>query len=147
VSCRTRTIVRLVTSYRVDPRRDVSPSRQIVESILDAVASGELEPDAKLPSVREMAANVLVNHNTVARAYRDLSQLGVVEGENGRGVFVARDAARIAQRLRRAETLTAFERALDHALRSGHSLDDLAERVRERRQAERVREKTRARTS
>jgi GntR family transcriptional regulator len=121
-----------VTSYRVDPRRDAPPSRQIVEAILDAVASGDLEPEAKLLSVREMAAEALVNHNTVARAYRDLEQLAVVEGHNGRGVFVTRGALAIAQGLRHAETLAAFERALDHALRSGHALDDLLERMRPR---------------
>jgi GntR family transcriptional regulator len=122
-----------VTKYRVDPRRDAPPSRQLVEAVLDAVASGALSPDAKLPSVREMAAQALVNHNTVARAYRDLEQLAVVEGHNGRGVFVTRDAVRIARRVRHAETLAAFERALDHALRSGHALDDLLDRMRPRR--------------
>ena len=122
-----------MTKYRVDPRRDAPPSRQLVEAVLDAVASGALSPDAKLPSVREMAAQALVNHNTVARAYRDLEQLAVVEGHNGRGVFVTRDAVRIARRVRHAETLAAFERALDHALRSGHALDDLLDRMRPRR--------------
>jgi len=117
----------------VDPRRDAPPSRQIVEAVLDAVASGELPPDARLPSVREMASQALVNHNTVARAYRDLEQLGVVEGHNGRGVFVTRDATRIARRLRHAETLAAFEQAVDHALRCGHALDDLVERMRPRK--------------
>ena len=101
--------------------------------MLDAVASGALAPDAKLLSVREMAAEALVNHNTVARAYRDLEQLAVVEGHNGRGVFVTRDAVRIARRVRHAETLAAFERALDHALRSGHALDDLVSRMRPRK--------------
>jgi GntR family transcriptional regulator len=122
-----------VTRYRIDPRRDAPPSRQIVEAVLDAVASGALTPDAKLPSVREMAAQALVNHNTVARAYRDLEQLAVVEGHNGRGVFVTRDAVRIARRVRQSETLAAFERALDHALRSGHALDDLLDRMRPRK--------------
>jgi GntR family transcriptional regulator len=122
-----------VTSYRVDLRRDAPPSRQIVEAVLDAVASGTLPAGAKLLSVREMAAEALVNHNTVARAYRDLEQLAVVEGHNGRGVFVTRDAVRIARRVRHAETLAAFERALDHALRSGHALDDLLDRMRPRK--------------
>lgn len=122
-----------MTSYRVDLRRDAPPSRQIVEAVLDAVASGTLPAGAKLLSVREMAAEALVNHNTVARAYRDLEQLAVVEGHNGRGVFVTRDAVRIARRVRHAETLAAFERALDHALRSGHALDDLLDRMRPRK--------------
>jgi GntR family transcriptional regulator len=112
-------------NWRVDPRREASPSRQIVEAVLDAVATGELDVGAKLPSVREMAAEALVNHNTAARAYRDLEQLGVVDGRNGLGVFVAAQGRRIAREMRRAETLEAFGRALAAALRAGHELDAL----------------------
>jgi DNA-binding transcriptional regulator YhcF (GntR family) len=115
--------------WRVDPRREASPSRQIVEAALDALASGELAAGAKLPSVREMAAEALVNHNTAARAYRDLEQLGAVDGRNGLGVFVTSKGPRIARDLRRAETLEAFDRALAAALRAGHELGDLLGRA------------------
>jgi len=115
--------------WRVDPGRDAPPWRQIVEAALDAVARGALAAGERLPSVRGMAAAALVNHNTAARAYRDLEHLGVVAGQNGRGVFVTPAGPGIARRLRRAHTLAAFERALDEALRAGHELDELLERV------------------
>ncbi len=73
---------------RVDPHADVPPSRQIVEAVLDAVARGEWGPEDRLPSVRALAEEAMVNPNTVGKAYRDLEGLGVVEGRNGSGVFV-----------------------------------------------------------
>ena len=96
---------------------------------MDALSSGALAAGEKLPSVRGMAAEALVNHNTAARAYRDLEHLGVVEGKNGRGVFVTPSGPKIARGLRRAQTLAAFERALEEALRSGHDLSELLERM------------------
>ena len=116
-------------SWKVDPSRETPPSRQILEAVLDALSSGSMAAGEKLPSVRGMASQALVNHNTAARAYRDLEHLGVVQGENGRGVFVTPSGPRIAREQRRAQTLAAFERALDQALRSGHDLSDLLERM------------------
>ena len=117
-------------SWKVDPGLDLPPSRQLVEAVLDRVASGELAAGAQLPSVRSLAAEALVNHNTVARAWRDLEHLGVVAGENGRGVFVTPAGPRIARELRRQRTLEGFERALGEALRAGHSIEALLARIR-----------------
>jgi len=118
-------------SWTVDPRSDVPPSRQLVEALLDAISAGELRPGAQLPSVRALAAEALVNHNTVARAYRDLEQMGAVEGQNGRGVFVTAGGVEVARAARRATTLAAFRRALFEALRAGHGRDELERILRE----------------
>lgn len=114
-----------MANWRIELASDVPPSRQIVEAVLDLLAAGGLAAGDRLPSVRGMAAEALVNHNTAARAYRDLEQLLVVEGQNGRGVFVTQAGPRIAAQLRRARTLVAFKRSLEEALRAGHSLVDL----------------------
>ena len=111
--------------WTVDPSADVPPSRQLVEILLDALASGRLRPGDRLPSVRRLAGQAMVNHNTVARAWRDLDGLGVVEGQNGRGVFVTPEGPRIARERRRASTLANLRRALAEALRAGHDLVDL----------------------
>ena len=63
--------------WAIDTDSDVPPSRQLVELVLDAILTGELEPGSQLPSVRALAAEALVNHNTVARAYQELERLGV----------------------------------------------------------------------
>ena len=106
--------------FRVDPHSDVPPSRQIVEAFLDRVANGSLKAGGCLPSIRALAAEALVNPNTVGKAYRDLEALGVVEGRNGSGVFVTPAGAEIARGQRRQATLDAFRRAAREALRAGH---------------------------
>jgi GntR family transcriptional regulator len=112
---------------RVDPDRPLSPSRQIVEAVLDAVASGAWRSGDRLPSVRDAAEQALVNPNTVARAWRELEVLGVVEGRAGTGVFVTEDGPAVARRERRAATLAVLRRALDESLRSGHAPEDVRE--------------------
>jgi GntR family transcriptional regulator len=125
--------------WSVDPDSDVPPSRQLVETVLDAIATGALGPGAQLPSVRNMAAEAMVNHNTVARAYPELERLGATEGVNGRGVFVTLRGPEVALDARRATTLAALRRALAEALRAGHSMQQvqrlLAEEDRSRRTA------------
>ena len=117
--------------WSVDPDSDVPPSRQLVESILDAVASGELEPGTQLPSVRAMAAQALVNHNTVARAYEALQRLGATEAINGVGVFVTLRGPEVAAAERRVQTLAILRRAIAQALRAGHSYDDVQRLLKE----------------
>jgi len=112
-------------TVRVDTNSNVPPSRQLVEAVLDAVGTGALLPGAKLLSVRALAAEALVNPNTAAKAYRDLEALGVVEGRNGRGVFVTEQGPTIARGLREKATLSAFERAAAEALRAGHAEQEL----------------------
>ena len=118
-----------MSRWRVDPGLDVPPSRQIVEAVLDRLAAGELTAGLQLPSVRTLAAEALVNHNAVARAWRELEHLGVVAGENGRGVFITPNGPRLARELRRRQTLESFERALREALRAGHAPETLLARI------------------
>jgi GntR family transcriptional regulator len=108
-------------TYKVDQRSDTPPSRQIVGVILDTIASGTLRPGDQLLSVRALAAEALVNPNTAARAYRDLEQMGVLEGRNGRGVFVRDEGPAIAREIRVAATIETYKRAAAEAMRAGHS--------------------------
>lgn len=112
-------------NWEVDPDADVPPSRQLVETALDAMARGELGPGAQLPSVRALAGEAMVNHNTVARAYQELDRLGVTEAINGVGVFVTLRGPEIAAGERRARTLAVLRQALRHALRAGHTFEDV----------------------
>ncbi len=112
-------------SYRVDPHASVPPSRQIVQAVMDTLARGEVGPGERLPSVRSMAVEALVNPNTVSKAYRDLEHLGVIEGRNGSGVYVTDAGPKIARDERRAATMAAFAAAARDALRAGHKRDDL----------------------
>ena len=61
---------------------------QIVEQIRQQVASGELKPDDQLPTVRQLASELRVNFNTIARAYRILDEAGLISTQQGRGTYI-----------------------------------------------------------
>jgi GntR family transcriptional regulator len=109
----------------IDVESSVPPSRQIVDAVLDAVAAGILRSGDRLPSVRDLAVQVMLNPNTIGKAYRELTWLGAVQSKAGSGVFVADDAPGIARERRRKETLIEFRRAAEHALRAGHQPERL----------------------
>ena len=112
-------------NVRVDPHSLVPPSQQLVAAVHVAIATSSLRPGDRLPSVRSLAAEALVNPNTVAKAWRDLEHLGVTEGRNGSGVFVTAAGPEVARALRLAETLATFTTAVRQALRAGHSEEAL----------------------
>jgi GntR family transcriptional regulator len=64
--------------------------KQITDQVRLAVASGKLSVGEQLPSVRALAEDLLINPNTVARAYADLMREGLLESRAGRGVFITR---------------------------------------------------------
>ena len=67
--------------------------RQVVDQLGALVRSGQLPAGAKLPSVRELAAQLMVSLITVRRAYADLEAAGLVVRRQGQGTFVAEDVA------------------------------------------------------
>lgn len=71
---------------------------QIVRQVKHLVASGRLEEGEQLPSVRRLAEQLVVNPNTVARAYRELEAADVVVARRGAGVFVAENGSRLSRR-------------------------------------------------
>jgi GntR family transcriptional regulator len=74
---------------RVDPSSFVPIYEQIKKEITRLVATGVWKARDGLPSIRDLAAELLVNPNTVARAYRELEQEGLISTQKGRGSFVA----------------------------------------------------------
>ena len=73
----------------LDPASGVPPYEQVRESIRTQVESGALEPGFRLPPVRSLAVDLDLAPNTVARAYKELEALGVVETRGRAGTFVA----------------------------------------------------------
>jgi GntR family transcriptional regulator len=61
---------------------------QLMDQIKHKIASGELEPGDQLPTVRQLAADLRVNFNTVARAYRLLDEDAIISTQHGRGTFI-----------------------------------------------------------
>lgn len=75
---------------RVDERAGRSLFDQLRNQIIDAIRAGRLPPGARLPTVRELAGQLGLAVNTVARAYRELEAAGIVETRRRFGTFVAR---------------------------------------------------------
>ncbi len=101
--------------------------RQIVDQVCRAVATGKLAAGEQMPSVRTLAEQLVLNPNTVGRAYADLIREGVLEGQQGRGVFVAqrRPVYTRAERLRRLEP--SLEGFVNDGIHLGFSPDELRE--------------------
>ena len=78
---------------------------QIADDICDKVLTSEFAPDQRIPSVREYAAQVEVNVNTVMRAYDYLAGLEIIYNKRGLGFFAASDSRRTGIELRRREVL------------------------------------------
>jgi DNA-binding transcriptional regulator YhcF (GntR family) len=82
----------------VDAGSAVPPYEQVREQIRAQVAAGELAPGTKLPTVRRLAADLGLAANTVARAYRELEALGVIETRGRAGSVVSGDGVEQAAR-------------------------------------------------
>lgn len=83
---------------------------QIVRQIQDGVASGTLPVGAPLPTVRQLAGDLQINRNTVARAYKQLEDRGVILTAGRRGTFVREDASREVERIKSSRA----ERSVRH---------------------------------
>ncbi|MBE5902501.1 MAG: GntR family transcriptional regulator [Lachnospiraceae bacterium] len=95
--------------------RDSRPIyEQIADSLREQIAKKLLMPDEKLPSVREMAAEMSINPNTIQRAVRQLEQEGYVYTVAGRGTFVAQMDQKESPR--RKELLERFDKLVEELL-------------------------------
>jgi GntR family transcriptional regulator len=92
---------------------------QIVRQVKFAVADGALSVGELIPSVRELARELAINPNTVARAYRQLQDESIVEPVRGTGLAVAADARRLCRDERRRLLSDRLSNALAEALQAG----------------------------
>lgn len=79
--------------FSVNPSSTEPVYAQLVRQAREAVARGALRPGDRLPTVRELALELVINPNTVAAAYREMERTGLVNTQRGRGTFVAEIAA------------------------------------------------------
>jgi len=75
--------------FFVNSRSGVPIYKQLIQQIEKGVAGGILRPGDQLPTVREVALELTINPNTVARAYRELEYRGIIESVQGRGTFIS----------------------------------------------------------
>ena len=106
-------------AFDVDPSSSTPVFEQITNALRYAIASGVYLQGEQLPSVRELAIDLLVNPNTVAKAYRELEREGLTRSRRGLGVFVSKAAAKRCMAFRRDNVVERVRAALDEAVRSG----------------------------
>jgi GntR family transcriptional regulator len=87
--------------FTVRPDSTVPIYEQIAAQVVFGVAAGDPPPGELVPSVRDLATRLVVNPNTVARAYQDLERLGILETKRGRGMEVTADAPALCDARRR----------------------------------------------
>jgi GntR family transcriptional regulator len=106
--------------------------RQIVNQIKYLVASGRLAPGEELPPIRVLAGQLVINPNTVARAYLELEQAGIVTKRHGTGTYVSDTGSP----LKRAERLKVLAERSDALLAEARhmdvSVDELVHLIRQR---------------
>jgi GntR family transcriptional regulator len=107
---------------------------QIVNQVKYLVASGRLAPGDELPPIRVLAERLIVNPNTVARAYRELESAGVVEKRRTAGTYVSEQGSPLARRERTKILTERIDALLAEARQMGVEFEDLV-KLAERRHA------------
>lgn len=115
---------------RISPQSPGPIYAQIVAQVKAAVASGRLGPGDPLPTIRALAQQLLINPNTVARAYRELEVEGIVASRVGQGTVVASGVSPLGEEAR-ARLMQEHVAALaTHARHLGYGLDEVCELLR-----------------
>jgi GntR family transcriptional regulator len=95
--------------FRPNPTLGVPIYLQLMEQVKHAIETGALRPGEQLPGIRPLAEELVINPNTVAKAYRELEHEGVIELRHGAGAFVSATARsrKAADSLRAGQTIVA----------------------------------------
>src|ERR1041385_7486352 len=88
---------------------------QLVDQIKAAAASGALQTGEVLPSIRPLAEELRVNRNTIAKAYSELENLGVIETVPGKGCFLSENNSPLRKEIRRRMLIEEIDQAIVQA--------------------------------
>ena len=102
---------------------------QVMQQIKYLIASGRLQPGDELPSIRNLAEQLIVNPNTIARAYRELETAGVVEKRRTAGTFVAQSGSPLARKERLKLLKERIDQLLVEAFQMGFELEEILKLV------------------
>lgn len=116
----------------INARDKVPIYLQVVNQIRYLVAAGRLLPGTELPPIRVLAEKLLVNPNTIARAYRELEVLGLVEKRRTAGTFVAQSGSSLARVDRLKILAERIDQLLAESEQLGVSLADVTQLLNQR---------------
>ncbi|MEZ4587177.1 MAG: GntR family transcriptional regulator [Gemmatimonadales bacterium] len=115
--------------FQIQPSSGEPIYLQLIRRIKHGIATGTLARGERLPTVRELAATLLINPNTAARAYRELERDGVVETVRGRGTFVSAEAPPMGRVERRRRLKPVLEQTVAEARALGFEDEELLEEL------------------
>jgi GntR family transcriptional regulator len=123
-----------MTGVAIDPRDPTPIYAQLNRALRAAIATGRLTPGDQLPTVRQLAVDLRVNANTVARVYGELERDGVLETRRGVGSFVAATPGQARPPAEHTRRLRAFAtRVLADAAASGFTRDEVVAELESRK--------------
>jgi GntR family transcriptional regulator len=104
--------------FRVNQSSGIPLYIQLMDQVKHSIEMGALRAGEQLPTIRKVAEDLVMNPNTVARAYRELESKGIIEVKHGAGAFVSQSAAGPTKVLRKAQSVvqTAVERLASSGL-------------------------------
>ena len=108
--------------------RDKRPIyEQVIEKLQNLIIRGALEPESKLPSVRNLALDLTVNPNTIQRAYTELEEMGYIYTVKGRGNYVSKETEwrENREKIIDEETKTLAKHAMEAGISKEHLIDRL----------------------
>jgi len=114
---------------RLDPTNRVPVYQQLINQVKRHIATGTLKPGDRLPAVRELAMLVLVNPNTIQKAYSDLADAGLIHSRKGQGVFVSELRSTLSKDERTRRSVEATDQYVTDMLMLGLGLEEVRELV------------------
>jgi GntR family transcriptional regulator len=123
----------MTIELKLDVKSGVPFYRQIIDQVKSSIATGALEPGDRLPTVRQLAVELSINPNTVARAYTELELTGLVETQMGSGTYVGQRAVERDDLERRRLLNQLCQEFLSKVSTHGFSLDNVLENLNQRK--------------
>jgi GntR family transcriptional regulator len=96
---------------------------QLMEQVKHAVETGALHSGDQLPTIRKLAEDLVMNPNTVARAYRELEHEGIIELRHGSGAFISESVARVTKVTRKVQAV--MQSAVERLVAAGLTGDEI----------------------
>jgi GntR family transcriptional regulator len=118
--------------FSVDAVSRLPIYQQLVLQVREGIARGDLQPEERLASVRQLSSELTVNPNTVARAYTELEREGLLVSRPGLGIFVARQKTELTKAARDRRLADLLDRCLTEAVHLGYSADEVIREVTQR---------------
>ncbi|MFC1493821.1 GntR family transcriptional regulator [Thermodesulfobacteriota bacterium] len=126
----------IASKWTVDFSSGVHVYKQIINSIYTAIGNGELKEGDRLPTIKELAGQLEVNPNTIAKSYRELELKGVIASKRGNGSFVSSNQSNtvtLTDEEKETRLNNLFSRVIAEANNEGITEDELMDYILNRR--------------